>query len=487
MTPNWMIEGGLAMLVVWPLLWGAWTLVLPVRLAAMMGVVGSVCLGTWVWTLAPQTLALGGWAPPLGLGWRLDAVSQALIALVAWVGAWVSLYAWWDHALSPRFWGLWLGAWAAMNALLMTADVFHLYVTLELLGVAAVAMVALTPGWAGANAAFRYLLVSLSGSMLFLLGVALLYGRYGVLDMVALAQAMQLDGASALALALMTVGLMAKTAVLPLHAWLPHAHAQAQTAVSALLSALVVKAGLYALARLWLEVFAPITTGPNNQAWWLWAVVGSVAIFWGGYQALRASHLKALVAWSTVAQIGGLVLALGLMLQASGSLSKTAMTALWWAWVWLVAAHALAKAAWFLAAGTVKKRAGTPELAQMALALQHSPVSVFAFALGLVSLAGLPLSMGFLGKWWWLALAWEHQAWWFMGVSLLGSLLTLAYGWRILNLAVSGKQGAKQGPKALLPPPSLQTVPVRLDAVALVLAALSVFGALGSHWFWEMG
>jgi formate hydrogenlyase subunit 3/multisubunit Na+/H+ antiporter MnhD subunit len=469
-----MTEWVLALLVVWPLLWGALTLVMPARMVAVAGglaALGTAGLGLWAVTLSPQFMVLGNWSIPLGLGWRLDGVAQSLIGVTAVVGGLVSVYAWLDKSLPPTFWGLWLGAWGAMNALFLTADVFHFYVTLELLSVASVSMVALTPGAGATRAAFRYLLVSLTGSMLFLLGVALLYGRYGVLDMTLLAEKMTPDWLSMLAFALMTVGLLAKTAVFPLHGWLPQAHAKALTAVSAILSALVIKAAFYGLMRLWLEVFAPLAT---VSASWVLGLLASAAIFWGGYQALKTSRLKRLVAWSTVAQVGVLVLALALVVQAKAT-SSVPSVHLWQGLVWLIAVHALAKAGWFLAAGTVQKRAESDYLAQIGFALHRSPISVVAMALAVISLAGLPFTMGFLGKWWLLSLAWELQAWAWLLVSLLGSLLTLAYGWRLLNLSLINR-GLPQ---------ALHPVSVARDWVALFMALLGVLGGFGGHWFWE--
>ncbi|OIP95926.1 MAG: hypothetical protein AUK56_03800 [Thiomicrospira sp. CG2_30_44_34] len=469
-----MTEWVMAGLVVWPLIWGALTLILPSRwvlFAGALGALGTLALGVWVVSLPPQIMTLGNWPTPLGLSWRLDGISQSLIGLTAVVGGLISVYAGVDKSCPSVFWGLWLGAWGAMNALFLTADVFHFYVTLELLTVSAVAMVALTPSAAATRAAFRYLVVSLTGSMFFLLGVALLYGRYGVLDMAILSEQMTMDWVSALALAVMTIGLLAKTAVFPLHSWLPQAHSEALTAVSAILSALVIKTAFYGLMRLWLDVFATLATVSASM---VLGILASAAIFWGGYQALTTSRLKRLVAWSTVAQVGGLLLALALVVQAQATHSVQTAS-LWQGLVWLIGAHALAKSAWFLAAGTVQKRAGSDYLTQIGFAMQHSPISVFAMTLAVVSLSGLPFTMGFIGKWWLLSLAWELQAWLWMLVSLLGSLLTLAYGWRLLNLSLMSRVW----------PQPLNPVSVSKDWVALGLALLAVIGGFGSHWFWE--
>ena len=144
---------------------------------------------------------------------------------------------------------------AGLNGLFLAADIFHLYVTLELLGFAAVSLAALAGKRAAVVAAMRYLLVSLSGSLFFLFGVAILYAAYATVDLTALAGKVQPGPLAWSALALMAAGLLIKGAVFPLHFWLPPAHANAPTPVSALLSALVVKASFYILLRLWFELF----------------------------------------------------------------------------------------------------------------------------------------------------------------------------------------------------------------------------------------
>lgn len=175
---------------------------------------------------------------------------------------------------------------------------FNIYVALELVAISAVGLLTLSSRVGALQAAMRYLLVSLFASLLFLLAVALVYGQYATLDMRLLAQRVESVASMPFALALMSAGLVAKLALFPLHSWLPLAHGRATTVVSAILSALVIKVAFYVLARLWLEVFAALQT-PTFTLFWL--SLGSMAVLWGGWQALHTPSLKRLVAWSTVA------------------------------------------------------------------------------------------------------------------------------------------------------------------------------------------
>src|SRR5262249_17060622 len=154
-------------------------------------------------------------------------------------------------------------------------------------------------------AALRYALFALIGSVLYLVGTVLLYGAYGVLDMVLLSDRVHPDPVTLLAIALMTVGLLAKTALVPLHLWLPPAHAGAPAPASALLSALVVKGSFFIVVRLWFDVAPGV---PGFTAAQLLAVLGAAAVVLGSIVALRQERLKLLVAYSTLAQIGYLFL-----------------------------------------------------------------------------------------------------------------------------------------------------------------------------------
>jgi formate hydrogenlyase subunit 3/multisubunit Na+/H+ antiporter MnhD subunit len=320
-----------------------------------------------------------------------------------------------------HFWPLWLFLWAALNALFLSADVFNLYVTLELLGFAAVALVALDGQRAAVVAAMRYLLVSLLGSLCFLLGVALLYAAYATVDLALLAQSMKPGPPAWAALALMTAGLLIKGALFPVHFWLPPAHANAPAPVSALLSALVVKAAFYILLRLWFEAFADVAAGAGFQ---LLGVLGAAAVFWGSIQALRQTRLKLLVAYSTVAQLGYLFLLF--------PLARAAGFDAWSGALYFLLAHACAKTAMFLTAGNILHAAGHDRLEQLDGFTHTLPLSAFAFGLAGISLVGLPPSGGFIGKWLLLTSALRSGQWWWAVVLLLGSLLAAAYLLRVL-------------------------------------------------------
>ena len=245
-----------------------WSIVLPLcaamlvflwgRQAARIGVLTAIFIGFFVYVLIAQIVeqgairhTVGGWGVPLGIDLYADGLSGLMLAMTAVVGLGVSIYAshYFRDSLTQQtyFWPLWLFLWAGLNGLFLSADLFNIYVTIEIVGLSAVTLAALTKSADALSAAMRYLLVSLLGSLHYLLGVAILYVNYGVLDLWQLSELIQAEPANWAAMALMTIGLLLKTALVPLHFWLPPAHANAPAPVSALLSALVVKASFYLL------------------------------------------------------------------------------------------------------------------------------------------------------------------------------------------------------------------------------------------------
>ncbi len=419
------------------------------------------------------THALGGWTPGLGIALRADALSALLLTMTALVALAGSVYAtgyFTKPVTSQAFWPLWLLLWAALNALLLSGDLFNLYVTLELLGLAAVALAALGGTPAAVAAALRYLLVGLLGSMAYLAGVALLYAGYGSLDLASVGAALRPEPTAWVALGLMTGGLLLKTALFPLHFWLPPAHANAPAPVSAALSALVVKAGFYLVLRLWLDLFPAVLTPAAGQ---LLGALGAAAVLWGSWQALRAERLKLLAAYSTVAQLGYLFVGLALLLELPPGAARDA---LFGGLVLLALTHGFAKAGLFLAAGVVQQRAGHDRIAELGGTAQRLPATTFAIALCGVALIGLPPSGAFLGKWQLLSGAIATGHWIWVLVLALGSLLAAAYVFRVLGQAFGNRANAK---------PRVSVAREEWPALLLGAAATGLLG-LGGGWVWPL-
>jgi len=432
----------------------------PLGLFTALAVVTSVTGLSWqVVGRGVQRYTIGGWGAPLGIDLYADGLSLLMLIVTALVGLSISVYSsgYFSRDKAKHFWPLWMFLWAALNALFLSGDIFNLYVTLELLGLAAVALMALAGGANALTSAMRYLLVSLLGSLFYLLGVALLYHGFGSVDIAVLAQRMESSPAVWAAVGLMCAGLLLKTALFPLHFWLPQAHASAPAPVSALLSALVVKASFYILLRLWLEVF-PVTSASLGQ---LLGLFGAAAVLWGGVQALRQTRLKLLVAYSTVAQIGYLFLAFPL-----------ASIIGWKAAFYMLLSHAIAKTAMFMAAGNILFYGGHDRIAELDRLAQRLPLSIAAFGLAGASLMGLPPSGGFIAKWLLLEAAIRSGQWWWGIILIAGGLLAGAYVFKVIGYAFT---------KSDLPHES-RFVPTRMGWSTLIIALLTIALGLVAPW-----
>lgn len=414
----------------------------------------------------PLVYLLGAWPPPLGVALRADGLSAVMLAATAVVICAVAVFATADFPVTATetrapfaFWILLLAIWGALNTIFLGGDLFTLYVALELLTFAAVPLVSLDGRAETLRAALRYLLFALLGSVLYLVGTALIYGLHGTLDIVLLSHRIGAEPVAIVAAALMTTGLLAKTALFPLHLWLPPAHAGAPAAASAILSGLVVKGSFFVIVRLWFNVMPAL---PGFAATQLLATLGAAAMVFGSIVALRQERLKLLIAYSTLAQIGYLFLMFPLAFDGSGRLERGDALA---GGLLQAISHATAKAAMFMAVGSIYAALGHDRITGLCGVARALPLSVTAFALGGIALMGVPPSGASVAKDLLLQAAENSGQWWWAIVLHAGGMLTAAYVVLVLAhaLAASGK------PITLIGPPRYTR-----DAAPLLLALCSL-------------
>ena len=408
----------------------------------------------------PMSHAIGDWGAPLGIALHADALTGLMILATSVVISSIACYA--PHYLActrthASFWPLTFFLHAALNGLFLSADVFNMYVALELLSLSAVALVALGGKAAAVEAALRYLMASLVASLAYLLGVAFLYHTHGALDLAVLTEASHGGAISWAALGLMTAGLAVKGALFPVYFWLPRAHSEAPAPVSALLSGLVVKAPFYVLLRLWLGPFEDAPQATTE----LLGLFGAAAILWGSVQALRQQRLKLLVAYSTVAQLGYLLLYFPL---ARSTEALSAVTV-------FILAHALAKAAMFLAAGNMLCCLGHDRVQALGRIAGQLPLSLAAFTIAGTCIVGIPPSGNFVAKWLLVEAAFDSGAWGWAVVVVVGSLLSAAYVFRVVGHAFTPEHGTGDGAQIAAP---MAWIPFLLSLLALLLGFLAV-------------
>jgi formate hydrogenlyase subunit 3/multisubunit Na+/H+ antiporter MnhD subunit len=416
---------------------------------------------------------VGGWQPPLGIALRADGLSAMMLMVTAIVIGATGLFARQMFGLdssaregraATSFWMLLMGLWSGLSLTFLSQDLFNLYVALELLTFAAVPLACLDGRKETVAAALRYLMFALMGSLLYLLGVGIIYGAHGTLDIRALAGMEKQGPAIPVALGLMIAGLLAKSALFPLHLWLPPAHAGAPAAASAVLSALVIKAPIFLILRLVVDIAPPQAAMMAGQ---LLGMLGAASILLCSVMALRQERLKLMIAYSTVAQIGYLFLVLPLGLGGAGAIWSTIG---WTGGALQLVSHALAKAAMFMAAGLIAEAMGHDRIRDLGGFGRALPLTAATFGLAGLSLMGLPPSGGFIAKCLLLTAAVLGGHPFFAFTILAGGLLAGGYVFRVMDRALARPETALALVRPI--PLSLQLIPFLLAALAVALGFL---------------
>ncbi len=381
-------------------------------------------------THGPVTHELGGWPPPIGIEYVLDPLSAFMACIIALIGLLVCIYpvqAAFDLT-PPRgvpLYPLVMLLLAGLMGVVLSGDLFHLFVFLEIYAISTYALVALG-GDRAVFASFRYLLLGTLGSGLYLLGVGFVYFSTGTLNMADAARLLPsvADSPTILAsLALIVLGLALKMALFPLHVWLPDAHSYATPGVAALLAAVQVKAGAYALVRILYDVYGPtyLREGgvPVGTAL-VW--FGAAGIVVGSVLAIRQTDLKRMLAYSTVAQLGyiGVGIGMGTTLALVGALLH-------------VLNHAVMKSGLFLVAGGIIQQTGLKSIARFSGLGQRMPWVMGGFAVVAASMVGIPPTAGFFSKFYLVWATVDRGSWVLAAVIVGSSVLTLAYFVRLFE------------------------------------------------------
>jgi len=385
----------------------------------------------------PISYHLGGWAPPWGIEYRIDAVNGFVLLIVAAIGAVVMPYARVSvaHELPEEqhatFYTALLLCLTGLLGVTITGDAFNLFVFLEISSLSSYVLIALGRDRRALTAAFQYLVMGTIGATFIVIGVGLLYMVTGTLNMLDLAERlppMSENRTVLAAFAFLTVGAGLKLALFPLHFWLPNAYAYAPSAVTAFLAATATKVSIYILLRFFFTVFGAANTLELGTLENLLIPLGVAAILVCSTVAIFQTDVKRMLAYSSVAQVGYIVLGIGFA-------STTGLTA---AIVHLFN-HAMTKGGLFLALGCVVLRLGSARLESLEGLGRRMPLTMFAFVFGGLSLIGVPLTAGFISKWMLVQAALEQDnrflAAAVAAVILIGSLLAIVYIWRVVEVA----------------------------------------------------
>jgi len=379
------------------------------------------------------TYRIGGWAAPWGIEYVLDRVGAFVLVIVSAIGAIVMSYARRsiEHEIPEEriylFYTMFLLCLTGLLGITITGDVFNLFVFLEVSSLSSYVMISLGRDRRALSAAYRYLIMGTIGATFYIIGVGLMYMMTGTLNMADLATLMPAVVDTTVihaALAFLSVGICLKLALFPLHLWLPGAYTYAPSVVTAFLAATATKVAVYVLIRIFFTVFGEVnvfeTLGLQN----ILMALAIMAMFVASIIAIYQNNVKRLFAYSSIAQIGYIILGLSFA-------SETGVAAA----IIHLFNHAIVKCAIFLGLGCVALRTGGVSIKDMHGLGQSMPWTMAAIVIGGLGLIGIPMTVGFVSKWYLVQAALEKGMWPIAALIVLSSLLAIIYVWRIVEVA----------------------------------------------------
>jgi multicomponent Na+:H+ antiporter subunit D len=379
--------------------------------------------------------AMGSWEPPYGIELRVDQFSVILLLLVtgssslALLAGRTSLLQEIVGERAPLFFAAWLIVMAGLCGIAATGDAFNVFVFMEISSLASYVLIACGKDRRALTAAFKYLIIGTIGATFYLIGVGLVYMMTGTLnfaDMEARIALVSDQSPILVAAGFITVGLALKAAVFPLHVWLPNAYTYAPHAVTAFIAASSTKVSVYVLLRFDFLVFQGNLLGHAEQFAGFLIPLAALGILVASAVAMVESNLKRLLAYSSIAQIGYILLGAGMVSQSGLSAA-----------ILHVFNHGLAKGALFLAVIALGMRLRSLDLRDLDGIGRRMPWTMACFVIAALSLIGVPGTAGFISKWYLLSAAFDEGRIGLLlaGVIILSSLMCVVYLWRVIEPA----------------------------------------------------
>lgn len=405
---------------------------------------------------------VGGWVAPIGICMVLDGLTAFMLVTVNLVSFLVCVYSigyMQRYTDKWKFYTLFMLMLAGMNGIIVTGDLFNLFVFLEIASIASYALVAFGTEAEELEASFKYAVMGSVASSFILLGIALLYSYTSTLNMADMSLVLSHKGQGLLVnfvLVLFLMGFGLKAALIPFHAWLPDAHPSAPAPISAMLSGVLIKVlGVYALARVFFNVI-----GVNEGVLAILMFLGAVSILVGVFLAIGQWDFKRLLAYHSISQIGYVILGLGLgsPLGLMGGLFH-------------LFNHSVFKSLLFLNSGAVEYALGTRDLQKMGGLKNSMPVTANTNLVASMSIAGIPPFNGFWSKLMIILACIEAGRFGFASCAIIGSILTLASFMKVQKYAFFGAIKDKMVEK-------VKEVPLVMRFSMVALALVCILGGL---------
>lgn len=423
----------------------------------------------------PISYQLGGWPPPWGIEYRVDHPSVLVMLLMSGVASMILLFA--GHSAPgeipnsqlKRFYGLMLLVLSGYLSVSITNDVFNLFVFFEIASLATYSLVATGHQRQALTASFQYFLMGSLGASFLLIGIGLLYQQTGTLNFTDLGQrvpVLQSSPATQMALAFVVTGLALKMALFPLHLWLPNAYRFSPSVVTVLLAAIPTKMSFYVLLRFMFDVFALDASTLFTLFRMLIIPLALAAILVGSVTAMFQTNLKKLLAYSSIAHIGYMVLPFSLASTVAVQASLVQFFN-----------HTLLATTAFLAAGCIWYRLQTTDLDKMAGLGRQMPVSVAALIVAGLGMMGTPLTAGFVSKWYIFSTLLEEM-WWLLPLLVLTTLMAVAYVWRIVEAIYFKKPDETAA--------SCVEAPWQMLLPTVVMALACIYFGVNNQWLGDM-
>ncbi|NMH60530.1 monovalent cation/H+ antiporter subunit D family protein [Alteromonas ponticola] len=416
--------------------------------------------------------AMGGWAPPWGIAYLIDPLNAlvtfivCLIALTTMIFARKSVDREIEAHAAPLFYAAFLLCFLGLVGICLTGDIFNMFVFLEISSLASYALIGMGKNRRALTASFHYLILGTLGATFFLLGIGMLLAATGTLnmqDLTGLLPAIENRPLLHTAFALIVVGLALKAAIFPLHLWLPNAYTYAPSTVSIFLSATSTKVALYALIRCLYDVFS---FDYMLDSWLPQALlfIGTVAVIYGSWLAIGQNEVKKMLAYSSVAQIGYIVIGIGLL--SDDGLRASLLH---------IFNHALMKGMLFMVAGVLVYRLNSTHYQSISGMGKRMPITFGAFIIGALSLIGVPGTVGFVSKWNLAQAALAQQQWMVVVVLLVGSLMAVIYCWKLIEVLYFQPASKSRISKVEQGGDSVARMPVGMIIAMWGLALLCIF------------